>query len=151
MRYREKAIDNLIHATIEFFMDKLLEGRKSGPILRGDIKSILEHDDFKYKKPLERIRDLSKSKIYWYKEKLELEEAGGRIIQGLLDRMIPTVLDPENFLSMSQKLLDSLIPELEPRISLTQYQKIQAVTDYISGMTDQYALNLHRKFQGISL
>jgi len=33
----------------------------------------------------------------------------------------------------------------------TLYEKIQAVLDYISGMTDVYALDLYRKIKGNSL
>ena len=33
----------------------------------------------------------------------------------------------------------------------TLYGKIQAVLDYISGMTDVYALDLYRKIKGNSL
>ena len=31
------------------------------------------------------------------------------------------------------------------------YTKIQTVTDYVSGMTDSYALSLYRKIKGIEL
>ena len=34
---------------------------------------------------------------------------------------------------------------------LSLYEKIQAVLDYISGMTDVYALDLYRKIKGNSL
>ena len=33
----------------------------------------------------------------------------------------------------------------------TLYGKVQAVIDYISGMTDVYALDLYRKINGMSL
>lgn len=35
--------------------------------------------------------------------------------------------------------------------SPTLYGKIQSALDYISGMTDVYALDLYRKFTGMSL
>ena len=33
----------------------------------------------------------------------------------------------------------------------SMYTKIQTVVDYVSGMTDSYALNLYRKIKGIDL
>ena len=34
---------------------------------------------------------------------------------------------------------------------VSMYTKIQTVVDYVSGMTDSYALNLYRKIKGIDL
>ena len=34
---------------------------------------------------------------------------------------------------------------------LTPYERVLAMTDYVSGMTDSYALNLHRTLTGVRL
>jgi hypothetical protein len=33
----------------------------------------------------------------------------------------------------------------------TTYEKVQAVVDFVSGMTDLYALDLYRKIKGINI
>ena len=38
-----------------------------------------------------------------------------------------------------------------PEAKLSPYQRVQLVIDFISGMTDFYALNLHKKFLGMIL
>jgi dGTPase len=50
----------------------------------------------------------------------------------------------------SKKIL-SLLPEQYKTDSDSVYLKIQSVVDFVSGMTDVFALNLYRKIKGISL
>ena len=49
------------------------------------------------------------------------------------------------------KLLLQRIPEQYDTNAPTVYGKVQCVLDYISGMTDVYALDLYRKITGMSL
>ncbi|MBQ7823511.1 MAG: dehydrogenase, partial [Bacteroidaceae bacterium] len=48
-------------------------------------------------------------------------------------------------------LLLNKVPEQYQTGSETDFERIQAVLDYISGMTDVYALDLYRKINGMSL
>ena len=49
------------------------------------------------------------------------------------------------------KLLLRRVPEQYDTNASTVYGKVQCVLDYISGMTDVYALDLYRKITGMSL
>ena len=49
------------------------------------------------------------------------------------------------------RILLKRIPEQYDTHAPTTYGKIQCVLDYISGMTDVYALDLYRKITGMSL
>ena len=113
-----------------------------------------------YNKPLiEGISDLAKNayrtcsevahqKIYIANEVLDIELAGYHIFSSLLDSFIEAVTNPAQAYS---KLLLNRIPEQYDIRAQTIYGKIQCVLDYISGMTDVYALDLYRKITGMSL
>ena len=87
-------------------------------------------------------------KIYRSSEVLDVELAGYKIILTLLDNLVTAVLSPEK--AYSQQLL-MRIPEQFETNSESTYGKIMAVLDYISGMTDIYALDLYRKITGMSI
>lgn len=88
------------------------------------------------------------AKIYRSSEVLDVELAGYKIILTLLDHFITAVLNPEK--AYSQQLLMRIPEQFETNIGTT-YGKIMAVLDYISGMTDIYALDLYRKITGMSI
>jgi len=44
-----------------------------------------------------------------------------------------------------------LIPDQYMGEHTTIYEKVQAVVDFVSGMTDLYALDLYRKIKGINI
>jgi len=88
------------------------------------------------------------AKVYRSSEVLDVELAGYKIILTLLDHMVTAVLNPEK--AYSQQLL-MRIPEQYETNSPTVYGKIMAVLDYISGMTDIYALDLYRKITGMNI
>lgn len=88
------------------------------------------------------------NKIYRSSDVLDIELAGNRIITELLDKLIDAVLYPEK--AYSQLILNKVPQQYEVH-SESVYGKLQAAVDYISGMTDVYALDLYRKINGMSL
>ena len=92
--------------------------------------------------------DVAKRKIYISNEVLDIELAGYHIFSSLLDSFIEAVTNPAQAYS---KLLLNRMPEQYDIHAPTTYGKIQCVLDYISGMTDVYALDLYRKITGMSL
>ena len=87
-------------------------------------------------------------KIYRSRDVLDIELAGFRIIHTLVDMMIEAVMSPEK--AYSRLLIDRVSGQYNIHAP-TLYGRIQAVLDYISGMTDVYALDLYRKINGNSL
>lgn len=87
-------------------------------------------------------------KIYCAKEVLDIELAGHHIFSHLIDSLTEAVMNQEHAYS---KLLLRRIPEQYDTNAPSTYGKIQCVLDYISGMTDVYALDLYRKITGMSL
>ena len=87
-------------------------------------------------------------KIYRAKEVLDIELAGYHIFSHLIDSLTEAVMNQSHAYS---KLLLQRIPEQYDTNAPTTSGKIQCVLDYISGMTDVYALDLYRKITGMSL
>ena len=87
-------------------------------------------------------------KIYRAKEVLDIELAGYHIFSHLIDTLTEAVMNQNHAYS---KLLLQRIPEQYDTHAPTVYGKVQCVLDYISGMTDVYALDLYRKITGMSL
>ncbi|MDR1518468.1 MAG: dNTP triphosphohydrolase [Dysgonamonadaceae bacterium] len=86
--------------------------------------------------------------IYRAKDVLDIELAGHRIIGFLLEKFTDAIQNPSHVYS---KLLLERIPEQFDADSPLTYPKIQSVIDYVSGMTDVYALDLYRKITGMGL
>ncbi|MCL2650432.1 MAG: deoxyguanosinetriphosphate triphosphohydrolase [Candidatus Azobacteroides sp.] len=118
-------------------------------ILQGDFAStLIKKIDYHVAQAYKTCEDLSIRKIYRSQDVLDVELAGYRIINFLLDCLLDAVENPENAYS---KLLINRIPEQYEIHSEDIYTQIQSVVDYISGMTDIYALDLYRKITGMNL
>lgn len=96
----------------------------------------------------EAISRLAVEKVYRYSKVVEIEIASYRIVGALLDTFCGAVLNPK---SKPNKKVMALIPAQYQIDGNSDYQKIMSVLDFVSGMTDDYALKLYRLFQGIDL
>jgi dGTPase len=97
---------------------------------------------------MEEIKKISLSRIYKDPAVIQIEIAGYKILGTLLEEFTPAILDPKD--SLSEKLL-SIIPEQYHLQSENLYDQLQTIVDFVSGMTDLYALDLYRKITGINL
>ncbi|MFW9598014.1 MAG: deoxyguanosinetriphosphate triphosphohydrolase [Paludibacter sp.] len=87
-------------------------------------------------------------RIYRSPEVLDVELAGYKIITTLLEHFVDAVINPDK--AYSKQLLNR-IPEQYETNAPDVYGRLLAVLDYISGMTDVYALDLYRKITGINI
>ena len=92
--------------------------------------------------------NIALDKIYKAKEVLDIELAGYHIFSRLIDSLTDAIITPSHAYS---RLLLQRIPEQYDIKAESTYGKVQCVLDYISGMTDVYALDLYRKITGMSL
>lgn len=95
-----------------------------------------------------RCNAVSWDKIYRAPDVVNIELAGNRIITFLLEKLIHAVLNPT--LNYSRLLL-SQVPQQYDVHAPDLFQKVQAVLDHVSAMTDVYALDLYRRLNGHSL
>ena len=80
---------------------------------------------------------------------MEVELSGFKILGTLIHEFTNAVMEPDLYYS---KMLLPFIPD-QYRIdeNATVYEKIQSVLDFVSGMTDIYALDMYNKLQGTGL
>lgn len=118
-------------------------------ILAGTFEgSLIDHISDLPRKAYQACMKVSKTKIYQSKPVLDIELSGYKIMATLMEVFVNAAIEPDRF--YSRQLLrrvssqyDIYNPNLEARI--------MAVIDYISGMTDVYALDIYQKINGISL
>lgn len=90
----------------------------------------------------------SYEKIYFCKDVLDIELAGYKIISTLIDLFINATMNPDT--AYSKLLLGRVSSQYDVEIP-DAYERIMSVLDFISGMTDVYALDLFRKINGESI
>lgn len=88
------------------------------------------------------------AKIYHAQMVVDIEIAGYKVITQLLHLMLEAVTHTD--LTYSKILINRVSPQYDIKAS-TLYERMLAVLDYISGMTDVFALDLYRKINGMSL
>ena len=140
---RSSVIGLLEHECAQAFVDNeeaILAGEFTG--------SLIDHISESTRESYRHCTEVSKAKIYNSKPVLDVELSGYKIIETLMEQMTQAVVAPDRY--YSQQLInrvsnqyDITAPDLETRL--------MAVIDYISGMTDVYALDVYQKINGISL
>ena len=140
---RSCVIGLLIQECTQAFLDN------ENTILKGEFEgSLIRHISELPADAYEHCARLSFEKIYRSRDVLDIELAGFRIISTLLELMIDAVCSPEK--AYSQLLINRVSGQYNVKAPAL-YERIQAVLDYISGMTDVFALDLYRKINGNSL
>lgn len=118
-------------------------------ILAGTFEgSLIKHIAPLQKEAYQACSKTAVEQIYRSRDVLDIELAGFHVISTLLELMVDAVCSPEK--AYSQLLINRVSSQYDIN-SDTLYGKLQAVLDYISGMTDVYALDLYRKIKGNSL
>jgi dGTPase len=140
---RACVIGKLENECVKAFM----EGEPS--IMEGEFEgSLIDHIAPLQREAYRRCTQVSKARIYCSQPVLDVELSGYRVMDTLMELMVEAIEHPERY--YSQQLIgrvssqyDIGSPDLETRL--------MAVIDYISGMTDVYALDVYQKICGISL
>jgi dGTPase len=139
---RAKSISRLTVSCAAIFLDK------ENLILRGEYNKALTEDlEPGLQKAWNIIARLSKEKIYNYPSVVEKEVAGYKVMEGLLEVFIPALINNDTHY---YKKIVNLIPPQFKSTSTDTYSKIQSILDFVSGMTDLYAVELFRTIKGIS-
>ena len=117
-------------------------------ILRGTFRgTLIQHISDVPRRAYDECVHVSFGHIYHSKDVVDIELAGFRVMTFLTDLMVEAALHPDR--AYSQLLLNRVSRQYQirhPRL----YERLLAVLDYISGMTDVYALDLYRKINGMS-
>ena len=140
---RSSVVGTLIDGVSKVFMDN------EEVILNGEFQgALIDHLPEELREAYKHSSKVSVKKIYRAQMVLDIELAGYKIISELLDVLMSAVFEPEK--AYSKQFL-SRIPQQYNVSAESDYEKVQSILDYISGMTDVYALDLYRKINGMSL
>lgn len=147
---RAMAIGQLVGETVEVFAQYEESMRK------GNFDKALT-DIIPSSKALAAISSVSVKRIYRSKVVLEKEAAGFQVLEGLLfvfsQALYHQFYFPELYSGQDKSIL-RLLPEDFPLkgwgAEVNPYPLLRGLVDFISGMTDKYALNLYRRVKGIS-
>ncbi|MES9838432.1 MAG: deoxyguanosinetriphosphate triphosphohydrolase [Candidatus Thiodiazotropha sp.] len=148
---RAKVISQAISEILSCFLDHeeaILHGRFDQPLM----------SQIPHRAEMDRLIEVANDKIYIAPEVIEIETAGFQVISELLERFIPIVDDVAahgNSARPRSQMMIRLIPEQFIGAQATpaedDYTRLLRLTDFVSGMTDSYAVSLYKKVTGISL
>lgn len=141
---RAKAINTLIHGCVEVFFNEQ-EKFLNGTFPMALMDALPEHVVSQMKK----ISKISVAQIYNAPTVVQIEIAGYKVMNALLAEFVPAYLK-KNKNAYDQKLV-ALLPHQFYTDRDDAYAKIRSVLDFVSGMTDVYAIDLYRKIKGITI
>lgn len=141
--FRACAVGKLEAECVRAFVeneDKILAGTFKG--------SLIEHIDYLPREAYKACSEVSMRKIYRSKTVLDVELSGYKVMETLMESLIGAAVEPNHF--HSQQLIRRFSSQYDIQSDNIE-TRIMAVLDYISGMTDIYALDIYQKINGISL
>lgn len=148
---RAKSVGTIIEQVHHCFManeERILAGTLTDELL----------DMIPAARNMHTLKTCGEERIYLSKPVVEVEAAGFEVLGGLLEAFVTTVNDIAahgTAASPKSRMLVHLIPEQfagpgrQPVADV--YRRVLAITDFVSGMTDSYAVSLFKKLTGISL
>jgi len=140
---RASVIGKLVKQCVDVFWEnqhEILSGSFQKPLIDSIQSTSLS--------AIDAIKKVSVTNIYNDRSVVEIEISGYQIIGTLLEVFIEAILNPKE--GFSKKLLQ-LMPDQYGGNHESTYEKVQSVVDFVSGMTDLYALDLYRKIKGINI
>lgn len=120
--------------------DEILNGTFTGSLI--DHISPLQRNAYRH------CAEVSVQKIYRSRPVLDVELSGYKIMETLMQQMVEAVMHPDRY--YSQQLIGRVSSQYhidDPNLEV----RLMAVIDYISGMTDVYALGVYRRINGMKI
>lgn len=156
-RYRSAAISTLVNQVIDVFKENI-EKIESFSFDKSLIAEITDNGLYN------EIKRYSFSRIYSATKVMEIESAGFTAIKGLLDIFATSILTdtPNKYEIMNRNIIPQSCLQRREKIhkrtsndeiinDLSKYERMLAITDFISGMTDRYLVELYQRLSGIRL
>ncbi len=141
---RAKVIGKLVNESTDIYLenyDSIMAGTFNQSLI-GNLKG-------KSARAMDIVADTAFHRVYKHPMVAEVELSGFRILGTLVDEFTKAVLDPDIHYSIM------LLPFMPEQYAIgneeSVYTKIRTVLDFVSGMTDIYALELYKKLQGTGI
>jgi dGTPase len=140
---RAMVIGKLVNAAAGVFADHyqaIMDGTYQGKLLSA-IDPVV-------KSAMEVCETTAFREVYKHPSVVRIEISGYNVLGFLLDEFFSAVMQPQS--DYSQKML-SLMPLQYHSASSSDYEKARSVVDFISAMTDVYAVDLFKQIKGLEL
>ncbi|WP_207778468.1 deoxyguanosinetriphosphate triphosphohydrolase [Balneicella halophila] len=141
---RSKVIGKLVEECKTVFIenqDKIMTGNFHSSLIKSTPTNTAQ--------TYNEIAKISFEQIYKHPMVVEIEVSAYKIIETLLDKLVKAILNPSN--SYAKSILRLIPSEYRVAEESSNYDKIRSVLDFVAGMTDDYALNMYRTFEGVQL
>ncbi len=138
---RAALINKLVNCVSDVYVthyEEIMDGSFTGSL----INYLPDYEE----KALNECRDYSVKHIYRHPSVVKIELTGFNVVGTLLEEFTAAIMEPGK--TYHKKLL-SLVPEQFKPWNDDAYSKIQSVLDFISNMTDLYAVRLYKDLRGI--
>lgn len=144
---RGKIIDAFIEAGVEAFIDN------EHAFLQGEIgEDLISLCDKKVEHTVSEAKQFAKERIFAHPRKLELEIGAYDVIGRLLGKLVPAAYSwHRDEVNREVRMLMDLVGTKNIPESASLYQVLMVVVDFVSGMTDNYAVYLSKQFAGMGV
>jgi len=140
---RAMVIGQMVNAAANVFAvryEDIMKGTYHGKLLK-EMEPYLDN-------ALKRCEEVAVHQVYNHPSVIKIEISGYNVIGALLEEFYRAVMDPDS--DYSQKML-SLMPLQYKLQNPDEYVKARSVIDFVSGMTDVYAVDLYKQIRGMQL
>jgi dGTPase len=140
---RASVINHLVNQVAQIFISNeklILQGQFSGSLVDGLTGAS--------KQALSDCSHVAWNEIYNHRSVIEVEITGYNVLNTLLTEYMGAVFQPKGI--YSKKLL-AILPLQYQENHSNDYERIRSVLDFVSGMTDLYALDLYKLIKGIGI
>ncbi len=140
---RAMVIGKLTHAASGVFADHY-ESIMAG----GFTGKLLDHIAPSLDAAMKKCEQVSLNEVYRHPSVVKIEISGYNVLGSLLEEFYGAIMSADQ--DYSRKILSLMPGQYHPQQDLP-YLKARAVVDFISGMTDVYAVDLFKQIRGVEL
>ena len=144
---RSKAIFVLTLECVEEFRAheaKFLRGAYEGSLV----------DAVPHSELIKRAKEIGRTRIYHHPRKQYAEIAAFQIVDGLLEEFTNAFLDVQangDKASFKSNRMHRLMGDRHHNTTLTEYDCLMGLCDFVTGMTDRFAVGCYRQVKGVAL
>jgi dGTPase len=140
---RASVINHLVNHVSKIFIDNEKQ------ILTGEFEgSLVDYLSGAPKIAMKNCAEIAYQRIYNHRSVVKIEITGYNVLDTILENYITAIFNSEA--EYSKKLL-LLLPLQYKENHADDYAKIRSILDFVSGMTDLYALDLYKLIKGIGI
>ncbi|MDD3018127.1 MAG: deoxyguanosinetriphosphate triphosphohydrolase [Comamonas sp.] len=146
--FRAITVDAMVKAAVRAFADNY-DGLMNGSFdeeLTAKVELAQE---------LKAFKTLAREKVYSARPVVEIEACGFEVIGGLLEAFVGAInakaTKSETGKVRTRTLLSLMLKTKADLEQLSAYERVLLATDFVSGMTDSFAVDLYQRIRGISL